>query len=65
MVKLLEKICDHLPAHYKEECNNFLDNYGKQLIDFLLTSATPHTICMLLHLCLVQDAPALGNHRKY
>ncbi|XP_053466513.1 surfactant protein Bb [Ictalurus furcatus] len=59
VVKLLEKICDHLPAHYKEECNNFLDNYGKQLIDFLLTSATPHTICMLLHLCLVQDAPAL------
>ncbi|KAK2845780.1 hypothetical protein Q7C36_010634 [Tachysurus vachellii] len=59
VVKLLEKICDHLPEHYKDQCNNILENYGKQIIDFLLTSATPHTICMFLHLCLVQDTPAL------
>ncbi|KAB5528379.1 hypothetical protein PHYPO_G00139570 [Pangasianodon hypophthalmus] len=59
VVKLLEKICDHLPDHYKEECDNFLEKYGKQVIDFLLSSATPHTICTLLHLCLGQDTPAM------
>ncbi|XP_058230353.1 surfactant protein Bb [Hemibagrus wyckioides] len=59
VVKLLEKICDHLPEHYKEQCTDILENYGKQIIDFLLTSATPHTICMFLHLCLVQETPAL------
>ncbi|XP_053337082.1 surfactant protein Bb isoform X2 [Clarias gariepinus] len=59
VVNLLEKICDHLPDHYKEQCNNFLEKYGKQIIDFLLTSATPHTICTLLHLCFGQDTPAL------
>ncbi|KAK1806794.1 hypothetical protein P4O66_005281 [Electrophorus voltai] len=59
VVKLLEKICDHLPQHYKEQCNNFLEKYGKQLIDLLLSTATPHAICMLLHLCLVQETPAI------
>ncbi|XP_060762817.1 surfactant protein Bb [Neoarius graeffei] len=59
VVKLLEKICDHLPDHYKEQCDNILEKYGKQILDFLLTSATPHTICTLLHLCLGQDSPAL------
>lgn len=64
VVKLLEKICDHMPEHYKEQCTDILENYGKQIIDFLLTSATPHAICMFLHLCLVQDTPALGNYPK-
>lgn len=65
MVKLLEKICDHLPAHYKEQCDSILEKYGKQIIDLLLSSATPHVICTLLHLCLGQDTPALGNYRKF
>ncbi|XP_076843235.1 surfactant protein Bb isoform X1 [Brachyhypopomus gauderio] len=55
VVKLLKQICDHLPQHYKEQCNSFLENYGKQIIDLLLSSATPHAICMLLHLCLVEE----------
>ncbi|XP_072520853.1 surfactant protein Bb [Salminus brasiliensis] len=59
VVKALEKICDHLPDHYKEQCNNFLETYGKQILDFLLTSATPHTICTLLHLCLIQERSAM------
>lgn len=58
VVKLMEKICNHLPDHYKQQCNDLLEKYGKEIIDFLLTSATPHTICTLLHLCLIQDAPA-------
>lgn len=62
MVKLLEKICDHLPDQYKKQCDDILEKYGKQILDFLLSSATPHTICMLLHLCLVQHTPAVGNY---
>ncbi|XP_062873976.1 surfactant protein Bb [Trichomycterus rosablanca] len=59
VVKLLEKICDHLPEHYKDQCNQLLEKYGKEIIDFLLTSATPHTICALIHLCLFQETPAM------
>uniref|UniRef100_W5LPI9 Surfactant protein Bb n=1 Tax=Astyanax mexicanus TaxID=7994 RepID=W5LPI9_ASTMX len=55
IVKALETICNHLPDHYKDQCNSFLETYGKQILDFLLTSATPHTICALLHLCLMQE----------
>lgn len=59
IVKALETICNHLPDHYKDQCNNFLETYGKQILDFLLTSATPHTICALLHLCLIQERSAM------
>ncbi|XP_066514218.1 prosaposin-like [Hoplias malabaricus] len=64
IVDALEKICSHLPDHYKEQCDNFLETYGTQLLDFLLTSATPHAICTLLHLCLVQDQPAVVPYQS-
>lgn len=59
IVKALETICNHLPDHYKDQCDSFLETYGKQILDFLLTSATPHTICALLHLCLMQERSAM------
>lgn len=65
IVEALEKICSLLPDHYKEQCDNFLETYGEKIIDFLLTSATPHTICTLLHLCLVEERPALGNQSQF
>ncbi|KAI5625313.1 hypothetical protein C0J50_15172 [Silurus asotus] len=59
VVKLMERICDYLPEHYKEQCNDMVEKYGKQIIDFLLSSATPHTICTLLHMCFGQDTPVI------
>ncbi|XDV19727.1 hypothetical protein PO909_025147 [Leuciscus waleckii] len=54
---LLEKICDHLPEHYKQTCNTFIETYGKKLIDLLLSSLPPHAICAALGLCLFPETP--------
>lgn len=54
---LLDKICDHLPEHYKEKCDTFIETYGKKLIELLLSSLSPHTICAALGLCLFPDTP--------
>ncbi|XP_046872646.1 surfactant protein Bb [Hypomesus transpacificus] len=57
VVQLMGEVCDLLPASYKDQCDSFVDKYGKKLIDFLLSSAAPHSICVLLHLCLIKEAP--------
>ncbi|XP_016360850.1 prosaposin-like [Sinocyclocheilus anshuiensis] len=59
IVNLLEKICDYLPSQYKDTCNNFVETYGKQLIDLLLSSLPPHAICTALGLCLFPETPLL------
>ncbi|KAM4616080.1 surfactant protein Bb [Polymixia lowei] len=55
IVKLMGEVCGLLPEHYKDRCDDFIDKYGKQLVDFLLSSAAPHSICAMLHLCLFKD----------
>ncbi|MGH0130577.1 UNVERIFIED_CONTAM: hypothetical protein FKN15_015428 [Acipenser sinensis] len=57
VVQLLEQICSHLPSEVSQECQDFVDKYGKTVIDFLLSSMAPHTICTLLHLCLGVESP--------
>uniref|UniRef100_A0A9J8BWQ4 Pulmonary surfactant-associated protein B n=1 Tax=Cyprinus carpio carpio TaxID=630221 RepID=A0A9J8BWQ4_CYPCA len=57
IVNLLEKICDYLPSQYKDTCNKFIETYGKQLIDLLLSSLPPHAICSALGLCLFSETP--------
>ncbi|KAJ3604488.1 hypothetical protein NHX12_029228 [Muraenolepis orangiensis] len=59
IVKLLGQVCVLLPGSYTVKCNDFIDKYGKQIVDFLLSSAAPHTICALLHLCLLEEAPGV------
>ncbi|XP_071379275.1 surfactant protein Bb isoform X1 [Centroberyx affinis] len=55
IVKLMGEVCGLLPEKYEEECDDFINKYGKQIIDFLLSSAAPHSICAMLHLCLFTD----------
>ncbi|XP_041957793.1 surfactant protein Bb isoform X1 [Alosa sapidissima] len=57
IVELMGKVCSMLPDKYSEKCNDFLQKYGKQVVDFLLSDAAPHTICVLLHLCLFEEVP--------
>ncbi|XP_052447464.1 prosaposin [Carassius gibelio] len=57
IVNLLEKICDYLPSQYKDKCDNFVETYGKQLIDLLLSSLPPHAICTALGLCIFPQTP--------
>lgn len=55
IVELMDEVCDLLPEKYKDECDDFINNYGKEIVDFLLSSAAPHSICAMLHLCLFRD----------
>ncbi|XP_041855551.1 surfactant protein Bb [Melanotaenia boesemani] len=52
LMKLMEEVCDLVPKSYKDQCDDFVDKYGAEIVEFLLSSAAPHTICTLLHLCL-------------
>ncbi|XP_029998748.1 surfactant protein Bb isoform X2 [Sphaeramia orbicularis] len=56
--KLMGEVCSLVPQSYKDECDDFVDKYGAEIVEFLLSSAAPHTICSLLHLCLFKDLPA-------
>ncbi|KAM9857780.1 surfactant protein Bb isoform 2-T2 [Aulostomus maculatus] len=55
--KLMGEVCYLMPKSYKDQCNDFVNKYGVQIVEFLLSSAAPHTICTLLHLCLFKDPP--------
>ncbi|KAJ8379310.1 hypothetical protein SKAU_G00000880 [Synaphobranchus kaupii] len=59
IVKALDKVCQILPSHYKVQCEDFINKYGKEVIEFLLSSTAPHVICALLHLCLFQEQPVV------
>ncbi|XP_023266437.1 prosaposin-like [Seriola lalandi dorsalis] len=55
LMKLMGEVCNLVPKSYKDRCDDFVDKYGVQIVEFLLSSAAPHTICILLHLCLFEE----------
>ncbi|KAF6729603.1 Prosaposin [Oryzias melastigma] len=57
VLKLMGEVCDLVPASYKQQCDDFVDKYGADIVEFLLSSAAPHTICTILHLCLFEEQP--------
>ncbi|XP_053181610.1 surfactant protein Bb [Scomber japonicus] len=58
LMKIMEEFCSLVPHSYKDQCDDFVDKYGVQIVEFLLSSAAPHTICTLLHICLFKETPA-------
>ncbi|KAK7944507.1 hypothetical protein WMY93_000235 [Mugilogobius chulae] len=56
--KLLSEVCSLMPQSYKDKCDDFVEKYGEEIVEFLLSSAAPQTICTLLHLCLFNNTPA-------
>uniref|UniRef100_A0A3B3ZXK5 Pulmonary surfactant-associated protein B n=1 Tax=Periophthalmus magnuspinnatus TaxID=409849 RepID=A0A3B3ZXK5_9GOBI len=58
---LLSDVCSLMPKSYQEKCEDFVHKYGDDIVEFLLSSAAPHTICTLLHLCLLNDMPVSGE----
>lgn len=62
MIKLMDEVCDLLPQSYKEECDDFVAKYGKEIVEFLMSSAAPHTICALLHLCWFKEQTVPGKN---
>lgn len=55
---LLADVCSLIPQTYKDQCDDFVQKYGDDIVEFLMSSAAPHTICTLLHLCWYKDTPA-------
>lgn len=55
---LLADVCALMPQSYRDQCDEFVQKYGDEIVDFLMSSAAPHTICTLLHLCLLNGTPA-------
>lgn len=62
-MKIMEEICDLVPKSYTEQCEDFVAKYGTAIVEFLLSSAAPHTICTLLHLCLFEEQTLPGQSR--
>lgn len=60
-MKLMKGVCDLVPQSYEEQCDDFVEKYGTQIVEFLLSSAAPHTICTLLHLCLFEEQAVPGQ----
>lgn len=64
--KLMAEVCDLIPHSYKDQCDDFVEKYGVLIVEFLLSSAAPHTICTLLHVCLFEEQPVSGqSHDEY
>ncbi|XP_006009554.1 prosaposin [Latimeria chalumnae] len=55
VVRLLNKICSHLP-YIAKQCEEMIDKYAKTILELILQKLGPHVICTLLHLCLGEDA---------
>uniref|UniRef100_A0A803T2U3 Prosaposin n=1 Tax=Anolis carolinensis TaxID=28377 RepID=A0A803T2U3_ANOCA len=58
MVYGMEKVCSVLPQQFREECRDFVDIYGKSLIDMLLEATDPKVVCESLGCCGSKVLPA-------
>ena len=58
------QVCALLPSSYRGKCNDFIDKYGEQIVEFMLSSVAPHSICALLHLCLLEEASTVGEETQ-
>lgn len=47
----LDMICDKLPKTYGSLCNNLVEMYTPELIQYILNKETPQTVCDQLQLC--------------
>ncbi|XP_072916662.1 prosaposin-like isoform X2 [Hemitrygon akajei] len=56
IIHLLDEICSHLPESVSKECKDFVDKYGREVIEMLINRIAPQTVCMTLHLCIATDA---------
>lgn len=59
VIHLLEDFCHVLPALYQKQCEEVIGKFSKTILDAILSYATPHSICVLLHMCKTQEATAL------
>lgn len=47
----MEKVCLVLPEKSREECKDFVEVYGKSILDMLLEATSPKLVCVMLRCC--------------
>ncbi|XP_071537348.1 uncharacterized protein Sap-r isoform X2 [Panulirus ornatus] len=47
----VEKLCDLMPSSVADECEDYVEAYGDQVIELLAQEMDPTKICTMLHLC--------------
>lgn len=52
VTQALEKVCNLLPQTLAQECDTFVEEYGKMVIELLMKEVSPKEICTLLGLCI-------------
>ncbi|ESN90683.1 hypothetical protein HELRODRAFT_166388 [Helobdella robusta] len=52
IIDTLDKICYKIPEKYERNCLDFVDKYGKPLVDLLIKGISSHDVCESINLCL-------------
>ncbi|XP_043534566.1 prosaposin [Chiloscyllium plagiosum] len=51
IVNIVEKVCSLLPATVQDECNDFVEQYGKAVVTLLAQELNPAIVCTLIGVC--------------
>lgn len=50
----VESVCGLMPHHLSEECDDYVEAYGDQVIELLAQEIDPAKVCQMIHLCPAQ-----------
>jgi len=56
------KICNYMPKTVEKQCNNFVQQYGRAVIELLVASADPKTVCTAIDLCTPEVDVGSSDH---
>ena len=63
ITRALERVCARMPAHARQECDEFVTKYFERVLDLFLKGVAPEAICIAIGICDVplqaRAAPAL------
>jgi len=54
----LDQVCEYLPGSFKDQCENFVNQYTDIIIDFLTHQITPEQVCKQIGLCAEPETNA-------
>lgn len=47
----MDKLCVHLPKSLVKQCDSFVQNYSKRIMEMIIADFTPQEVCAYLKLC--------------